>query len=256
MKAKAALGVSLAAFVALRAPCGAAAAPRAATLPQRVTRVVLHTPGGPDYDKPERRFRFLSPRQTQALWSSRFGAQWILWTDGSLWPRHPRDAGHPSWLPDVSRAASAVDQRRIAAEAAPVYGHVAGYNADSVGIEVAHSGRSDEPFPDVQVRALAWLLRTMFAMSEGRLGPERVMGHKDLDARPAYVDDSCDTNPCPYYVDESGEAYRRRVDPPESLFVALARSGVNVPRPAGKAADRDLLRAEAMPRGSVPRTHQ
>ena len=235
------------------------AAPSSAdeALPRRVARIVLHTPGGPDYGRPERRFKFLTPAETFALWSGRFGAHWIVWTDGAFWPRHPKAGESRSWFPDTTRPAASAQHRRISAEAAPVYGHVIGHNTESVGIEVAHSGRSDQPFPDAQMASLTWLLRTMFEMSGGRVGPAQVVGHKDLDSRPAYVDDTCDDAACAYYVDADGAAYRRRVDPPESLFAALAERGVVIPRPAGGlGADRELLRAQAMPPGSIPRIHR
>lgn len=226
------------------------------TLPRRILRIVLHTPGGPDYGRPERRFKFLTPTETFALWAGRFGAHWIVWTDGNLWPRHPKPGEPRSWSPDTTRPATSAQRRRISAEAARVYGHVIGHNSDSVGIEVAHSGRNDEPFPDAQMASLTWLLRTMFEMSGGRVGPAQVVGHKDLDSRPAYVDDTCDDATCAYYVDAEGAPYRRRVDPPESLFVALAQSRIVVPRPGGADADHDLLRAQAMPPGSIPRIHR
>ena len=196
----------------------------AATLPQRVTRVVLHTPGGPDYGKPERRFRFLSPRQTQALWSSRFGAQWILWTDGSLWPRHPRDAGQPVL---ASRRVAGRERRGPATHSGrggsglrprrrlqrrqrrhrgrpfrPQRRAVPGRAGARAGVAAAHHVRD--------VRAAVWV------RNAGRWATRISM------RAPRTWTTAATTNPCPYYVDESGEAYRRRVDPPESLFVALA----------------------------------
>ncbi|HVD76983.1 MAG TPA: hypothetical protein VNH43_05205, partial [Vicinamibacteria bacterium] len=55
---------------------------------------------------------------------------------------------------------------------------------------------------------------------------------------------------CPYFVDGQGRALRRRVDPPESLFAALAREGIAVPRP--KDGDADLRRAETIAAGERP----
>jgi hypothetical protein len=226
------------------------AAPEA--LPRRVERSVLHTLGGPFYDDPARRFVFYTPRETLALWGrSRLGAHWIVWTDGSLWPRQPA-AGEPeSRQPLRERAADAEWRRRLAREAAPVWAHAAGANADSLGIEVAHSGRSDDTFPEAQLQALAWLLRTLLDMSGGRLGPASVLGHKDVDRRKAYVSDACQRRGCAYFVDAGGDAYRRRVDPPEGLFAALARHGVVVPRANGEG-DGHLLRAERTLGDRVP----
>lgn len=236
----------------LAAGVGAGPDPRPA-LPSRVERIVLHVLGGPDYARPDRRFLFLTPQETMKLWRyARFGAHWIVWTDGTLWPRHVAK-GPPFWSLAPGRA-SAADRRRIAREAAPTYGHVVGFNDDSVGIEVAHSGRSDVPFPRRQVAALARLLETLLEMSTGRLGAADIVGHKDLDPRPAYLDDACSDGPCgPVYVDDRGTPYRRRVDPPESLFTDLRRAGLDIPRPAGDL-DADLRRAEIMPRGTIPST--
>jgi hypothetical protein len=216
-------------------------------LPARIQRIVLHTPGGPFYGRPEMRFVFLSPSGTLALWRKpSFGAHWILWTDGSLWPRHPRPGEPPDRPPDED------GRRRLAGEAAPVYAHVQGANHDTVGIEVAHSGRSQDPFPRPQVLTLVWLLRALLEMSDGRLTEASIVGHKDLDHHPAYVSDACEAAGCPVYVDEKGQPFRRRVDPPEGLFGALAAAGLNVPRPASEG-DKHLLRAEAIPSGARPR---
>ncbi len=241
-------------LVADSAPAGQR--PAVAPLPQRIERIVLHTPGGPDYGRPEHRFRFVSPSETMRLWSPHFGAHWIVWTDGGLWPRHPEPRTSSSWSPDLMRPASSAERRRIAREAAPVYGHVIGHNADTVGIEVAHPGRTDAPFSEPQLRSVVWLLRTLMDMSAGRIQPADILGHKDLDSRPAYVDDACDGPRCAYYADASGEPYRRRVDPPESLFRALAAEGLAIPRPAAAEADRDLMRAEAMPAGTIPKVRE
>ena len=120
-----------------------AAPPRApASLPVRVRRVVVHVLGGPSYPDPSRRFRFFSPPETQAMWKPRFGAHWIIWTDGTLWPRRPV-AGEPPWRdPAADRPASAAERARLAREAAPVYSHVYGANSQTLGVELAHSGRS------------------------------------------------------------------------------------------------------------------
>ena len=232
----------------------AAAPPAAAVeLPARIHRIVLHTPGGPFYGRPEMRFVFLSPPETQALWRNpTFGAHWIVWTDGSFWPRHHR-AGEPAFVrPPVKRAADEAWKRRLAEEAAPVYSHTEGRNRDSVGIEVAHSGRTTDEFPSDQMRSLAWLLQTLLEMSQGRLGPPSVVGHKDLDRRPAYVSGSCEEEGCPIFVDGQGQPFRRRVDPPEALFDALRAFGLDIPR-AGVEGDTHLLRAEAIPPGTRPR---
>ena len=221
-----------------------AAAGPPATLPARIQRLVLHVPGGPTYERPERAFLFYTPKQTHALWRARrFGTQWILWTDGSLWPRHPSRGEPPSMQPPVDVPADEAWRRRLARQASPVYWHVYGANDDSVGIEVAHSGRAADPFPEAQVKGLAWLLDTLIDMSEGRLTPASVVGHKDVDQRPAYAWARCARRGCPVFVDAEGEPYKRRVDPPESLFEALARAGLTIPRPAGDN-DRDLSRAE------------
>src|SRR5438132_205667 len=81
----------------------------------RIQRIVVHVLGGPSYDRPERRFRFFDPPQTQSRWKIRFGAHWIIWTDGSLWPRHSAPGSPRSWLPDTTRPADEADRRRIAA---------------------------------------------------------------------------------------------------------------------------------------------
>jgi hypothetical protein len=119
-----------------------------------------------------------------------------------------------------------------------------------VGIEVSHSGKSGDPFPEAQVRSLAWLLRTLLEMSGGRLTVASIRGHKDLDRRPAYVTDGCTSRGCPVYVDAGGRPFRRRVDPPEGLFEALRREGLDVPRPPG--GDAELLRTESIPEGARP----
>ena len=232
--------------------CAWAAPPAEAgeALPRRVREIVIHVPGGPSYTNPARRFRFFDPKATQALWKPRFGAHWIVWTDGSLWPRHPA-AGEPdSWRPPVDRPADDTWRRRLAAEADPVYGHLHNANSHSLGIEVAHSGRSGDPFPTAQVKTLAWLLRTLLDMSGGRLSTAQVHGHKDLDRRPAYVQERCARPGCAVFVDGNGRAFRRRVDPPEGLFAALRAEGLEVPRP--RDGDADLIRAEAIPEGARP----
>jgi hypothetical protein len=240
------------ASAALATLCAAAApAPEAAALPARVRRLVVHALGGPSYSEPRRRFVFFTPPQTFALWKPAFGAHWIVWTDGTLWPRHPAAGEPPFWRPDVRRPADAAERRRLAREAAPVYSHVRGSNRLSVGIEVAHSGRSGDAFEEAQVLSLAWLLRTLLEMSGGRLGVDAVVGHKDLDRRPAYARASCERPGCPVFADHEDRPYRRRVDPPEALFTRLAREGLTVPRPAGD--DAELRRAEAMGPG-VPQT--
>jgi N-acetylmuramoyl-L-alanine amidase-like protein len=238
-----------AAMTALAACLAATAVPpageaRAGELPARVHQIVIHVLGHPSYASPERRFVFYEPLRTQALWKSRFGAHWIVWTDGSIWPRHVADGQPRSWTPDPTRGADADVKRRLAAEAAPVYAHVHPGNSTSVGIEIAHSGRGQDPFPPAQVASLAFLLRTLLEMSGGRLDSSAVVGHKDVDRRPAYAQTGCHRPGCPVYVDPSGQPYRRRVDPPESLFQALALAGLAVPRPGG--SDVDLKRAESL----------
>jgi hypothetical protein len=240
------------AFVSSTAPTAAGGASTAAAvaLPRRVREIVLHVPGGPSYTNPARRFRFFSPLETQALWKPRFGAHWIVWTDGSLWPRHPGPGEPASRRPPVDRPADEEWKRRLAADAAPVYGHLHNGNSHTLGIEVSHSGRSGDPFPQAQVRTLAWLLRTLLEMSGGRLTTASIHGHKDLDRRPAYLQENCAHAGCPVYVDAAGRPYRRRVDPPEGLFEALGREGLTLPRPAD--GDAELLRTEAMPAGARP----
>jgi hypothetical protein len=222
------------------------------TLPPRVRRVVLHVLGGPMYDRPELRFAFLTPPETLALWPSYFGAHWIVWTDGTLWPRHSRP-GAPRSRPLPPADASA-ERLRLAREAAPAYAHAYGHNANSVGIELSHSGRSSDPFPDAQIHGLAWLLRTLVEMSEGRLKVSDIVGHKDLDRRPAYADDACEHAGCPVFVDEAGRPFRRRVDPPEALFARLKQEGVDIPRPSD--GDKELLRAEKLGPGVRPAVRQ
>jgi hypothetical protein len=229
-----------------------AAAPRdpGEALPARVRTIVLHTLGNPSYDRPEIRFSYFPPRQTQGLWKRGFGAHWIVWTDGSIWPRR-LGPGPSSWRPQAFDGATAAERRRLAWEAAPVYSHLHNGNSPSVGIEVAHSGRQGDPFPEDQARSVAWLVGTLLDMSGGRLSPRSVFGHKDLDRRPAYLRRRCARPGCPVFADDDGRAYRRRVDPPEALFTALARHRLAVPRAAG--GDDDLARAERMPAGARPR---
>jgi hypothetical protein len=212
-------------------------------LSPRVRRIVLHVLGGPSYHRAEMRFAYRTPQRTQARWSRRFGAHWIVWTDGSLWPRHPRRGEPVSFVPPVEAPADETWTRRIAEQAAPVYSHLYNGNSGSVGIEVAHSGRSDDPFPDAQVRSLAWLVQTLLAASGGRLTPASIQGHKDLDGRPAYVYSRCQRAGCPVFADSEGRPFLRRVDPPEGLFRALAAHGLAIPRPHG-ATDDELRRAE------------
>ena len=230
----------------------ATAEPAPVELPARVRRIVVHTPGGPFYGRPEMRWVFLPPPATQALWKAAFGSHWIVWTDGSLWPRHPRPGEPASVQPPVEEPADERWARRLAAEAAPVLAHVAGYNRGSVGVEVAHSGRFDDSFPPEQVRTLAWLLQSLMGLSHGRLGPSSIVGHKDLDRRPAYVSGRCERAGCPAYVDGEGRPFRRRVDPPERLFEALRALGLDVPR-EGREGDVQLRRAETTPAGARPR---
>ena len=237
---------------ALAALCALASPPDdAEALPARVRRLVVHVLGGPSYPDPRRRFVFFTPTETQARWKPRFGAHWIVWTDGSLWPRHPGRGEAAFWRSPADRTATRAERQRLAREAGPVFGHVHGGNSATVGIELAHSGRSGDAFPDAQVRTLSWLLRTLLDMSGGRLGAADVVGHKDLDSRPAYARLDCERPGCPVFVDGQGRPFRRRVDPPEALFASLAREGLRIPRrPDG---DAELRRAEAMGPG-VPRT--
>ena len=125
-----------------------------------------------------------------------------------------------------------------------MYSHLYRGNSDSLGIELAHSGRRDQAFPPEQARAAAWLVRTLLEMSGGRLDERSVFGHKDLDRRPAYVHRRCERPGCLVYVDGAGRPYRRRVDPPETLFETLAREGLAIPRPPD--ADAELIRAEGL----------
>ena len=218
-----------------------------AALPARVRRIVVHVLGGPSYGDPRRRFVFFTPPQTHALWKPRFGAHWIVWTDGTLWPRRTEPGERPYREPRTDRPADARERLRLAREAAPVYAHVFNANSHTLGIELAHSGRSRDAFPDEQVRTLAWLLRALLDMSGGRLREDAVVGHKDLDRRPAYVRPSCEQPGCPAFADADGRPYRRRVDPPEALFTQLAREGLRIPRPPD--GDRELIRAEAIGAG-------
>jgi len=240
---------ALAALVAA-APGPAASHPAPTPLPARIQQIVVHVPGGPSFRDPDRRFRFFTPEKTQALWKPQFGAHWIVWTDGSLWPRHHAPGEPASRRPPVDRPADDEWRRRLAVEAAPVYGHLHNGNSHTVGIEVSHSGKSGDPFPEAQVKTLAWLLRTLLDMSGGRLTAASIRGHKDLDRRPAYVNETCARPGCPVYVDAAGRPFRRRVDPPEGLFEALRREGLDVPRPPG--GDVELLRTESIPEGTRP----
>jgi N-acetylmuramoyl-L-alanine amidase len=221
-------------------------------LPPRVERIVLHVLGGPSYHEGERRFVFYEPARTQRLWKATFGAHWIVWTDGTLWPRHVPPGTSPWWTPDATRPADLETRARLAREARPVYSHLYRGNSSSVGIELAHSGRRDEPFPPAQARATAWLVRSLLEMSAGRLDARSVFGHKDLDQRPAYVQGRCERPGCLMFVDAEGRPYRRRVDPPEALFDALAREGLEIPRPAG--GDSELIRAESLGATARPST--
>jgi hypothetical protein len=226
------------------------AAPATAALPSRVERIVLHVLGNPSYGEDRHRFVFYDPPRTLALWRRpSFGAHWIVWTDGSVWPRHVPSGTPRYWVPDVSRQADERTRALLAAEARPVYSHLFRGNSSSVGIEIAHSGRSDAPFPDAQARAAAWLVATLLEMSGGRLTERSVFGHKDLDQRPAYVRGRCQRPGCLVFVDDEGRPFRRRVDPPEGLFASLARHGLAVPRPEG--ADLELARAERMAAGAL-----
>jgi hypothetical protein len=229
----------------------ATSSPQPAALPARVRRLVVHALGGPSYRDPSRRFTFFTPPETHALWRPAFGAHWIVWTDGTLWPRHPARGEAKFWQPTVERPASAEETRRLAREGAPVYSHVYRANSHTLGIELAFSGRSRDGSTDAQARSLSWLLRTLLEMSAGRLGPADIVGHKDLDRRPAYVRPGCERPGCLVFADPDGRPYRRRVDPPESVFVRLARDGLVIPRPPD--GDAELRRAEAMGAG-VPRT--
>jgi hypothetical protein len=225
------------------------------SLPVRIEKIVLHTLGGPFYGKPEMRFVFLSPVETMALWGRPgFGAHWIVAPDGAVWPRHPEEGEPSSFSPPADLRLTDDWRARIARESAPVYAHAAGVNRESVGIELAHSGRSGDAFPPVQIRSVGFLIRSLLEMSGGRLTEACVIGHKDVDTRPAYVVDDCRGAACAYYVDESGLAYRRRVDPPEGLFAALADVGIVVPRAAGK--DDELRRAERLGATALPAVFQ
>ena len=158
-------------------------------LPARIDRIVLHTLGGPFYGQPEMRWVFFSPAETLRRWRRpTFGAHWIVATDGAIWPRHTAAGAARSFRAPVGSSGRAAEEplddataARLAREAAPVYSHVADANSRTVGIELAHSGRRDEAFPEEQVRALAWLVSSLLRMSGGRLGPRDVVGHKDLD---------------------------------------------------------------------------
>lgn len=223
------------------------------SLPPRVRRIVLHTLGGPFYGRADKRWTFLSPRETFALWKPSFGAHWIVWIDGSVWPRHPRAGEPPSFLPEPGSSLTPALASKLVREAAAVYSHVASRNTASVGIELAHSGRSDDPFPEAQARSTTWLVTSLLELSRGRLGARDVVGHKDLDRAPAFVGDRCRRAACSAYLDAAGKPFRRRVDPPEGLFVALAREGLRVPRQASEG-DAELRRAELISKDEVPRT--
>ncbi len=116
--------------------------PAEASLPARIRRIVLHVPGGPSYERPERRWVFFTPARTQAFWKPRFGTHWIIWTDGSLWPRHPALDEPASVVPPADQPADSAWRARIARSAAPRYAHLHDGNSNTVGIEVSHSGRT------------------------------------------------------------------------------------------------------------------
>ena len=228
---------------------------QAPVLPPRIRRIVLHTLGGPFYGRPDKRWTFLTPVETLGLWRrATFGAHWIVWTDGSIWPRHPRAGEAASFVAPAGPLSPAM-AGRLLREAAPVYSHVEGHNSTTVGIEVSHSGRSREAFPAAQTRALAWLVSALLELSQGRLKSRDVVGHKDLDPRPAFVGDRCSGAHCLAYVDEAGRPFRRRVDPPEGLFAALAHEGLEIPRQRSEG-DAELLRSEGIPADRVPRTEK
>jgi hypothetical protein len=243
----------LAAVLALAAaPAIAAEAPPGGELPRRVRTIVIHTLGGPFYPDPSLRFAFFTPQETLRHWGrGRFGAHWIVGADGALWARHAAAGEAASVSPPVGQPADPAWRARLAREAAPVYSHVYDANSRTVGVELAHSGASRDPFPAAQVRTLAWLLRTLLEMSAGRLTPADVRGHKDLDRRPAWSEPDCQREGCPCFIGVDGEPLRRRVDPPESVFVAVAGAGLSVPRREAEG-DRHLLRAEAIPAGTIP----
>ena len=242
---------SLIAVLSLLCAAGtASAAEDGAALPARLRRIVLHTLGSPTYDRPDRRFVFRDPLATHLLWKPSFGAHWIVWVDGTIWPRHVERGEDDFFSPPADGAYGPEWQKFLTRQATPVYSHVYMRNSRSLGIEVAHSGRSTEAFPPVQIRSVAWLLRTLLAASRGRLTESSVVGHKDVDPRPAYVSPSCARPRCGVFVDKHGRPFRWRVDPPESLFRALAAEGLDIPRPLD--GDDDLRRAEAMPPDVVP----
>jgi hypothetical protein len=244
----------LAALLTLAAarPLPAADAAPVPVLPARIRRIVLHTLGGPFYGQPDRRWSFLTPSETLGIWKRpTFGAHWIVWTDGSIWPRHPAPAEAASFVAPAGPLLPAF-ARRLVREAAPVYSQVEGRNGSTVGIEVSHSGRSTDPFPAAQVRAVAWLVSSLLELSHGRLGVGNVVGHKDLDSRPAFVGDRCRKGSCLAYVDDAGRPFRRRVDPPEGLFEALSHEGLEIPR-RDSEGDAELHRAESIPAHTVPR---
>ena len=241
-------------MLALACPAGGRAVfpDSPAELPARVRRIVLHTLGGPFYRDPTLRFVFFPPEETIRRWGrASFGAHWIIGADGTLWPRHPARGEPASIRPPVDAPADAAWRARLAREAAPVYSHVHNANSGTVGIELAHSGASQDPFAPQQVRTLAWLLLTLLDMSGGRLDVTAIRGHKDLDRRPAWASLDCQRPGCPYFAGLDGRPLRWRVDPPEAVFAALAEAGLHVPRDGGEG-DRHLLRAEALPPGTIP----
>lgn len=225
-------------------------AAREPDLPPRVRQIVLHVLGGPSYEDPDMRFRFRTPQETMSRWRQwRFGTHWILWTDGTLWPRHPLRGQPQAYVVPIGQPLDRVWRERLAREAAPVYGHAYGHNRNSLGIELSHSGRSDDPFPEAQIQSLRWLLGALLEMSAERVTPAAIVGHKDVDLRPAYT--GCERPGCPVLVDLDGRPYRRRVDPPESLFVQLGQAGLAIPRPPGNL-DAELQRTESLPAGVKP----
>jgi hypothetical protein len=241
---------ALGALLALAGGAASGPAEEEPLLPKRVRRIVLHVLGSPTYDRPDRRHVFRTPSETFAAWKSTFGAQWIVWTDGTLWPRRVPSGEPASAAFPRDPAEAAAWRRRVLRDAAPVYSHLHLGNTASLGIEVAHSGRSSDPFPDVQLDTVALLLRTLLEASRGRLTEEAIVGHKDMDRRPAFISAGCIRRGCRVFVDDAGRPYRRRVDPPEGLFAGLARRGLAIPRPSG--SDEDLHRAERLTPGAVP----
>ena len=245
-----------------------AGAARRRVLPPRVDRIVLHTLGGPFYGQPDMRWVFFSPAETLRRWSRpTFGAHWIVATDGAIWPRHTAagDARRRSALPVGSSGASGRGAARRRHRLPPRARGRSGLLPRG-GRQLAHGGHraralgpARRPVPEGAGPRPG--LARVVAPPDVRRPPRArdVLGHKDLDRKPAYVGDRCRGAACAAYADPEGRPYRRRVDPPEALFQALAREGLTgaarVERRRPRAGE-SRGHPEGRGSGHAPRRHE